>query len=332
MSSATPRILFVAVETNAAAYLAPLLLRWLNRADSWRLVAGPYANRELGRIADRVPRLETANSPEGAAEAWRRLASDGWAADALVVSAGGHPLEFAALDRFRGLPHAQFIDTWTNYRPRFEGPSGLSVAERIFVIDGNAAREAAEAGLPAERMVMTGQPSWESIAPLSPAPRERALFLSAPVIEGYGSSLGYSERDAWRVVCEARASRPDLLADLSFAPHPIETMPDPHVLLGARLVRYDRALLETTGTILGMFSSPMVDAFLAGRTVVSVQPGAVGADQGPLSRHGHIARVGDAEGLVAALERPKAEGRERLAGSLRNSTDRLERAALELLQ
>lgn len=327
------RILFVAVETNAAAYLAPLLLRWTDRRTaSWRLVVGPYADKEMARLADRVPRIAVENSAQGLLYAMRKLTDEGWEPDALVISAGGHRLEFAALDHCRGRPRAQFIDTWTNYRRRFEGPSGLTVAERIFVIDDNAVREATEAGLPGDRMVTTGMPSWEAVAPLPPARLDRVLFLSAPVAEGYGDSLGYTERDCWRVVRELRASRPDLISDLSFAPHPVENRPEAQTLNGARLVRYDRVLLETTGTVIGMFSSPMIYAFLAGRVVVSVQCGAVGPDQCPLSRHGHIDRVGNALALAAALQNPKASHRERLVASLRNSTDRLERAVLELAQ
>lgn len=326
------RILFVAVETNAAAFLAPLLLRWLDRPEvrSWRLIVAHHANEQFSRIADRVPRIVAENSADGLAPALKALAAQGWAPQALVASAGGHPLEFAALEACRGMPRAQFIDTWTNYRRRFEGPSGLSLAERIFVIDDNAACEAADAGLPRERMVVTGQPSWESVEPLPPAPRSRALFLSAPVTEGYGSSLGYSERDCWRVVQQLRIGRPDLIAELGFAPHPVERHPDAAALAGAKLVRYDRSLLASIGTVIGMFSSPMIDAFLAGRVVVSVQPGAVGPDQCPLSRHGYIDRVGDVTALAAALEKPKSADRERLAAILRNSTDRLERAVGEL--
>lgn len=328
------RILFVAVETNAAAFLAPLLLRWHNRPEvkSWRLIAAPYANEQFSRIADRVPRIVTENSPQGLAAALKGLSAQNWEPEALVVSAGGHPLEFAALEACKGLPRAQFIDTWTNYRRRFEGPSGMSVAERVFVIDDNAVREAEDAGLPRERMVVTGQPSWENVAPLPAAPRSRVLFLSAPVIDGYGSSLGYGERDCWQIVQQVRAERPDLVAELSFAPHPVEKHPDAAALAGAKLVRYDRSLLASIGTVIGMFSSPMIDAFLAGRVVVSVQPGAVGMDQCPLSRHGYIDRVGDAKALAAALEKPKSADRERFAGAFRNSTDRLERAVGELAQ
>jgi len=326
------RVLFVAVETNAAAFLVPLLSRWQRggAAVDWRLVVGPYADDCVRRLAPDLARFATENSAAGFAAANARLTQDGWRPDAFVVSAAGHPLEFAAMQEAAGRPRAQFIDTWTNYRRRFEGPTGLVVGERIFVIDANAAREAADAGLPSDRFAIVGQPSWESVAPMPPARKDCVLYLSAPVLDGYGRTLGYTEDESFRIVTNLRAKRPDLFAELLYSAHPVQKRPEPAQLAGAILTPFERGLLDRVGTVLGMFSSPMIDAFLAGRAVVSVQPGAVGPDQCPLSRHGFIDRVGGETELAAAMERPRSSGRDDLAAALHGSVDRLAQAVCGL--
>ncbi len=326
------RVIFVAVETNAAAFVVPLLSHW-QRAGAeidWRLIVGPYAEECVRKLAPGLARLVTENTAAGFAAAYGRLAQAGWMPDAFVVSAAGHPLEFAAMEAAAGHPRAQFIDTWTNYRRRFEGPEGLVVGERIFVIDANAVREAAEAGLPVDRFAVVGQPSWEFVTPMPPARRDSVLYLSAPVSDGYGRTLGYTEDESWRLVTNLRARRPDLFAELLYSAHPVQKRPEPALLAGAILMPFERGLLDRVGTVLGMFSSPMIDAFLAGRAVVSVQPGAIGPDQCPLSRHGFIDRVDSEAALATAMEHPRSSGRDDLAAALHGSVDRLARAVLEL--
>ena len=105
--------------------------------------------------------------------------------------------------------------------------------------------------------------------------------------------------------------------------HPAQGTIDADAVAPAILTHDSVAALQQCGTVLGMFSSPMIDAYLGGRTVVSVQPNLRGQDRSPLSRHGRIARVGDAEALVAALERAPG-ATETLAATLRGSTDRLD--------
>ena len=66
------------------------------------------------------------------------------------------------------------------------------------------------------------------------------------------------------------------------------------------------------------------DRALAGRRVVSVQPNVGSRDYCPLSRHGRIARVGDARSLIEALDASFSEPSD-FARALSGSTDRLEK-------
>src|SRR3546814_10949105 len=95
-----------------------------------------------------------------------------------------------------------------------------------------------------------------------------------------------------------------------YAPHP-EQHPSDHVT-GAAVTRYDRSLLDDIETLVGMFSAPLVDAYLAGRRVVSLQPGAHAVDLCTLNRHGRSRRARDMDELAAALEIGTASCRERV--------------------
>ncbi len=325
MSAPRSKLLIVVAETNAANYLLPLLSYWLenNEGPKWKVLAGPYAARRFAEDTAEIEFVEIENTAEGFTVEFDALTNSGWIPDALLVSAAGHPLEFGAMDRMAGKPRTQFIDTWTNYRRRFESPRGLVVGEQIFVIDENARNEATEAGLPGDRIVITGQPSWEGALCLDSPTSNDTLFLSAPVREGYGDSLGYDEYACWDLLMETASDTPDLFGQIYFAPHPIEPAPTPERLNGATLIRYEAEILDRVSTIFGMFSSPMVDAFLGGRRVVSLQPGAIGIDQSPLSRHGFISRASCAEEILQSMDGHVQKGRAALKGTLADSTHRL---------
>jgi len=218
---------------------------------------------------------------------------------------------------------AQFVDTWLNYRRRFRNLADVGLPDRILVVDEAARAEAAAEGLPADRLRIVGHPAWEESPALPPAPRARVLFLGAPVARDFGRSLGYDEWDAWDVVRAAAERQPDLVARLWYGRHPEQTEV-PAERLGPALLHEDSmALLKETGTVIGMFSSPMVDAYLGGRRVISVQPGGSGPDPCPLSRHGRVPRVGTVAQLIAALRSDRSAADD-LRAALRGSGDRLD--------
>lgn len=334
MPGVNSKLLIVVAETNAANYLLPLLSYWLenNLGPDCKVLAGPFAARRLAEGNAEIIFTEIENSVEDLDAKFTALVRSGWMPDALLVSAAGHPMEFAAMDKMLGKPRTQFIDTWTNYQRRFEGPGGRVVGEQIFVIDENARYEAVEAGLPGDLIVITGQPSWEGARPLNTPKNHDTLFLSAPVLEGYGKTLGYDEHTCWDLLVEVSKISPSLFGKIYFAPHPVEQAPTTERLNGASLIRYEPAILDQVSTVIGMFSSPMVDAFLGGRRVISLQPGAVGADQSPLSRHGFVPRVSNVKELLSAMDGKIKNGSAPLRKNLANSTQRLDKAIMNWLK
>ena len=88
-----------------------------------------------------------------------------------------------------------------------------------------------------------------------------------------------------------------------------------------------QSALERCGTVAGMFSSLMVEALLAERRVISLQPGLPTRDLCVLSRRGRIDRVGRADELVAALQRPQRDDGG-LRAALDGSLDRFARQVM----
>jgi hypothetical protein len=321
-------ILFVAVETGAAAYLYPLWQRWLScsPAPPFRVLAGPAAARFIAKQeSSRSIHYQVADS-----DAIDALLDEQGKPSVLVASASTHPIEFAAINyaRRQGIPIGQFIDTWYGYKRRVSSPAGMMIGDRIAVIDDAAVAEAEGEGLPGSLLRSVGQPAWERAPVLPPAPRQKAVFLGAPVERDYGHTLGYTETDAWQLLQEAQRRHPDLVEELIYAPHPDAPIPQPLASGEATEVEASDGL-HRAGTVYGMFSSPMVNAFLGGRCVISIQPSAIGTDMCALSRHGRIARARDYRELIKAVQ-GTASTPSSLKLELAGSCERLEQFILSL--
>lgn len=237
------------------------------------------------------------------------------AADVVVCSLTGSPVErgLVSAAKQHRVPTLQYLDTWGPYHHRMMGP----LADAIAVIDGSARKEAEEAGADPQSLRVVGQPAWERVSPLPPAPAGRMAFLSQPISRLYGGSLGYDESSAFALLKRFQIERPDLVSDLAVVPHPAGC-----ALSGTKdAVSLDQAL-RSSGTIVGMFSSAMVDALLGGRSVLSFQPLARMDDVCALSRFGWVPRALSPEELPRLLARPRGGECEELRNALTGSRDR----------
>lgn len=244
----------------------------------------------------------------------------------LVVSTTRNPIEIEAMATAAslGIQIVQILDVPYNHvgRVRESSPPEI-VADAIAVISERDKHDATVGGIPPERIAIVGHPGWERIPSAPPADPTAMVFVSQPAdADGFGR-FGYSEKPAWSMVLEARRRRPDLFRSLIWAPHPRETVPDtfPDECDGIAGTTRD-ALLEC-GTVLGIFSAALTNAYLMGRRVVSVQPGKPADDFCGLSRAGWIARCGSVAEIVTALEAPVRDDTGPLLAELEGSAVRL---------
>jgi len=319
------RVLFVAGQGAAAAFLAPLWRRWLGSDVEFRVA--------LHRSARAVTSGISVHSlPEGVEdEAGLALALGDWRPDLVVTSLSDKPIERAGFDwsRRTRVPVWQFIDTWYDYARRLESTNGQGrLPDRLLVIDDRAKDEAVGEGIPPDIIIAVGNPAWENIEPGLTRDNRAVLFVSQPIARHWGESLGYTEKTAWQMVRNAAREHPNLFPRLVFAPHPDE---DASAGEGAQeRVESGQAGIYVAGYVLGMYSSVMVDAVLAGRKVISVQPNAINSDKCSLSRHGWIGRARNVSELLRLME--DRQGPSLPAGlkaAVAESCARLEKAILE---
>jgi hypothetical protein len=243
------------------------------------------------------------------------------------MAAAGWPAELRLLRaaRARRLRTAQYVETWYGYRRRLAPTLEWPEPDLLLLPDEAAVAEARAEGVSSRHVRVVGNPVWEDIRPDAPV-EDRWLFVDAPVRRDYESILGYDEADAWRLVAAAHRSRA-VAAPILFAPHPSD--PGKPVPPGAEPAHFSPGLLARVATVFGMFSAPLVDAYLRGRRVVSVQPGAK-VDLFPLSRRGLVPRVRDAPELAAALDAPATGVDMAFRASLDGSLSRLRLATEEM--
>ena len=303
-------------------YLLPLLDRWRQAGapEPW-LVFAEGKSVEMWREAGIEPLL--AGDP---VSPWGSLHPN-----LIIAGASGQSqleiscIRAAAASR---IPSLQFLDHWVNSRERFLDEDGQPVLpDEILAIDAQDARLLSGA-FPAARVVVVGQPAWETSLRLTTnlaGARTLTCILSQPIRHFYGRRLGFDQWDFLDLSLDAMRGRSNVVVSL----HP----EDPEEI-GAWIqstfpaVRVQRGITNATiaraHTVVGMFSSAMVIAYLAGCRTVSMQP-AEGEILCPLVRRGWIPLVRDAASLRRQLEMPYPYPAWPCApGWLRGSTERLD--------
>ena len=295
-------ILFVVDQVAGAEYLLPLLARWsVNPPEAWRLIAASRACAVLARAGIVHEPTADIDLPHALALLEKSPPRIG-----VLSSSGDSGLERAFRSALRQLriPCYQFIDIWANYALRFragEDKTQLDFPDAVLTID-SAAREAMiTEGIPANIINVIGQPYFEArrtelhAQPVAPERPGRVLIATQPVAHYHGRSLGYDEHDFLRCCLDAWQQRAADWERIDVAIHP-EQPRDAHA---ATLARYSGRIrvIENPGmqirnytVVLSMFSSLLVQAFLAGIPAASIQPGAGTDDICHLSAQGLIPR------------------------------------------
>jgi hypothetical protein len=179
-------------------------------------------------------------------------------------------------------------------------------------------------GIPANRVVITGQPFLEmraselltAASARLPKNNRRVLFLSQPLSKNPNAkTLPFNEFSVLELVAKTLESLPrpkNGYLSLVLRPHPKDDIPRLTSIL-KRCLRHvswtvqkgggaDQAILQSH-VVLGIYTMLLVECVLAGRPIISVQPGLPQPDPFMLSRLKYATRVGDARSLAVALQK-----------------------------
>jgi hypothetical protein len=191
----------------------------------------------------------------------------------------------------RDIPTVALLDHWVGYREKFSAVAPYDhLPDVVAVMDEYARQCMLDFGCPADRLVVTGQPALDGLlgGELSGRIEVRrrwnvgsedwvVLFASEPVSQDFGNRFGYDEQTVLRAVLEAVRGLPMTLV---VRPHPREARDRLQAVVDEAgiPVRYEsnltsRQTLAGADTVVGMTSIFLLEAALAGRPVLSVQPG-----------------------------------------------------------
>lgn len=163
------KILAAAQDAGAANALTPVL-KELARWPSFYVetLAVSHASRIFSKngVTHQVPPAWESDLP--GAEDWVRRFFQTWQPDLLLLGTGwGVSLDKWLLRWAEGaqVPSLALIDHWCHYRERFMEPTTgvVRLPSRIGVMEPFALEQAVRAGLPRDRLVVTGQPYLEAL-------------------------------------------------------------------------------------------------------------------------------------------------------------------------
>lgn len=221
----------------------------------------------------------------------------------------------------RGIPSLAFLDQWQNYIIRFSGNKDHErfayLPDWINCLNEMGREEMIQENFDENRLVTFGHPYLSSLkhdlqaldaarlkAGLHLAKEDKvALFVSEPIREYYGDKRGYDQYqvlDYFLSSFVGVAERPRILVKL----HPkdsqslFQDLAKKFDALSPQFIGNELSSLECLAVsdfIFGMSSIMLIEAYVLGKTVISLQPGLCAEDPLVLSRHNLIPFVGSGE-------------------------------------
>jgi len=242
---------------------------------------------------------------------------DRYAPDMLITSATSLPsvdMSEKLLWRqacLRGVPSLAFVDQWQNYAIRF---SGCGPDERlayqpdwINCLNAIGRTEMVGDGFDNAKLLEFGQPYLSSLEDDLSATdvlrvreslriekgRSIALFVSEPIHEHYGLAYGYDQYSTLEFFLSSLSEaqqRPEILIKL----HPKDdearfcALAAKYRHLSPQFIKNELSPIEciaVSSFVFGMRSIMLLEAYVLGKRVASIQPGLCARDEMVLSRH-----------------------------------------------
>jgi hypothetical protein len=193
-------------------------------------------------------------------------------------------LDAISLCKQAGIVTVSILDFWSNYLSRFRNRADdLTLPDYYIVMDELACREAIEAGVPNNIIRVLGHPGLDKWAKPSLVKdkdgnrgKRRALFVSQPLSELYGDSLGYTEFDAIEDCVKAFKERDNWEFYIRFHPKDAEA-------IRSRYSEYAMSgdfkdAVSSVDLVVGMSSMALLHSAILGKPLISYQPNLIGDD------------------------------------------------------
>lgn len=274
------RVLFSANDPGGANAIAPVIRALYASGTS---VQGILTGPACAIFAlESIPFIDAA----GLDEAALGQAVAAFAPDAFVSGTSGGQ---ASVDKRillllkKRVPSLYVLDFWSNYWQRFSGETKdfTYLPDKICVMDEAAKRDMLEQGFPEYTVVATGNPYFEEFAQgiRKEGDPYTILFISQPLstdTEIERSQYGFTEYLALQGLLTALERLPQEYV-CSLRLHPREPANKYEEFLSGRVTRAAEPTLEEAlsraGIVVGMFSPVLMQAAVAGKPVISFEPG-----------------------------------------------------------
>jgi hypothetical protein len=321
MSIRVKKILFFSSEPGGAEALCPVI-RLLNE-NSYEVVVASHGYGAVQFCKNSILYTDVViTSIDAAVVALRKIAPD-----YLITSATSLPwIDMSEKYLWEaahqlGIGSLAFIDQWQNYSIRFSGSQPFQLLkylpDHINSINQFGREEMIAEGFPEDRLIMLGHPYLSGIVDCYNVlnvddivralgiayynfNRDEALvFVSEPLLENFGNSRGYNQYDAlcfFLTNLDRFTRKKHVVLKL----HPKDELWKFKMVIGMfpeiniHIVQDELSSIECltlSDKIFGMTSIMLIEAFLLGKTVVSLQPGLINEDPLILSRRGLVSRV-----------------------------------------
>lgn len=252
----------------------------------------------------------------------------------LLLTATSHNTQnwekkFILSARNLGIPSVSILDFWSNYSLRFSDERGAlsCLPDAIIIMDEQAKSEMIAEGFPEDRLLVMGQPAFDSLPRSKSAFTENkklelrhdlgvssneklVVFVSQPlrqVLNGK-TTLGFDEHEVLRdLIFALEPLSEQSPISLLIRPHPREEVSDYDKYHSDRIpiqVSNDgesHSLYLSADLVVGMNSVALVEACHLDCHVLSYQPGLVARDSLPTNRSGLSHAVYAKENLLPKL-------------------------------
>lgn len=301
------KILFVISEVGSANYCLPLWNRWSKASNEfdWKILTNERVIKttKLNKFSKKL--IKNYNPKESFEFNINKL---NWSPEIIFSSAANKNIEFESMlysskKKIKGI---QFFDTWYSYHGRIAKKKKNMLATKICVIDQDSLLEAIQEGVKKEKIHIIGQPALENIKPIPKNAANNIMFVNQPISKyPHLKFLNYNEKDVWNILFDSIKKIRDNYKFFYFAKHP----DDENVILDQKIVdelkikviENGQQKLKSSNTILGMFSTIMVDAFFQRKNVVGIQPSKRKRNCCFLSRKKYIPLVSNSQELINVL-------------------------------